>query len=660
MLIKRFVVENYGVYRGRHELLLEPKSSERPIVLIGGLNGAGKTTLLDGLRLCLYGKRARLNERDKGRYKEYLRRAIHRHANPFEGASVELEFDHYSMGRRESLRVVRSWSAMGEKVYENVEVYRDGELDRVASDGWEAEVEQIMPLAISELFFFDGERVRRFTESGETAEMLMAAMTHLMGVGLVAQLGRDLDVLAAKTRRGLGDGDDNPELNEAQQQLEATREELDALQAALEHAREAVEQRRAFYEGVDASFRRMGGEEYERRAELEAEGEALDEQREGLLEELRAEARGVAPLGLLDDLLREASDIALAEVEYQRFQVVRDLLVRRDDALVEHLDGAHVDEEVVDTVRAFLAEDRRRRAERHRDVEPFLDVDAGGCAELRRLSHEALPEAAGRLEQSIAERDRLDERAASLKRRLERVPDDEVIQEVLEKRRRARRRLDKAELEVRQLEEERARLIGRVEQIEARIDRYLRERIEAGFDGEDSARVLIYATKIQSGLDRFRLAMLRRKLGVLERLVVEGFQQLARKDELLANLKIDPDTFELSLVDRAGEAFSPEVLSAGERQLLSIAMLWGLARCTGRQLPTVIDTPLGRLDSKHRRNLTCTYFPRAGRQVILLSTDEEIVGDLRASISPAISRQYRLEFESEEDATRIEEGYFSR
>jgi DNA sulfur modification protein DndD len=52
--------------------------------------------------------------------------------------------------------------------------------------------------------------------------------------------------------------------------------------------------------------------------------------------------------------------------------------------------------------------------------------------------------------------------------------------------------------------------------------------------------------------------------------------------------------------------------------------LRGLAKASGRPLPTIIDTPLGRLDSTRRRHLLERYFPVASHQVILLSTDEEI------------------------------------
>jgi DNA sulfur modification protein DndD len=100
-------------------------------------------------------------------------------------------------------------------------------------------------------------------------------------------------------------------------------------------------------------------------------------------------------------------------------------------------------------------------------------------------------------------------------------------------------------------------------------------------------------------------------------------------------------------------------LSAGERQMLAVATLWGLAKASGRPLPAVIDTPLGRLDSAHRSHLIQRYFPKASHQVLLLSTDEEIYGRYYEELQPAIGRSYRLEFDQAEGRTRIERGYFA-
>jgi DNA sulfur modification protein DndD len=73
----------------------------------------------------------------------------------------------------------------------------------------------------------------------------------------------------------------------------------------------------------------------------------------------------------------------------------------------------------------------------------------------------------------------------------------------------------------------------------------------------------------------------------------------------------------------------------------------------------MIDTPVGRLDRSHRMNLVTRYFPAASRQVVLLSTDEEIVGEYLDHLDPYIGKSYILEYDDTADSTSIREGYFA-
>ena len=67
--------------------------------------------------------------------------------------------------------------------------------------------------------------------------------------------------------------------------------------------------------------------------------------------------------------------------------------------------------------------------------------------------------------------------------------------------------------------------------------------------------------------------------------------------------------------------------SEGEKQLISLGMIWALTKVSGSKMPFVIDTPLARLDSIHRKNVVEHYFTRLSDQVIILSTDTEITLD---------------------------------
>ncbi len=87
-------------------------------------------------------------------------------------------------------------------------------------------------------------------------------------------------------------------------------------------------------------------------------------------------------------------------------------------------------------------------------------------------------------------------------------------------------------------------------------------------------------------------------------------------------------------------------------------MLWALARGSGRPLPFIIDTPLGRLDASHRQNIVQNFFPRASHQVILFSTDTEIDQQLFKKLQPYISKSYHLEYDEKAKTTCVSAGYF--
>jgi DNA sulfur modification protein DndD len=123
---------------------------------------------------------------------------------------------------------------------------------------------------------------------------------------------------------------------------------------------------------------------------------------------------------------------------------------------------------------------------------------------------------------------------------------------------------------------------------------------------------------------------------------------------------IDPRSFNVSLTDNHGKVVNKKKLSAGEKQIYAIAMLEALGRTSGRNLPIIIDTPLGRLDSKHRTKLVQNYFPTASHQVLILSTDTEIDEDFYDELSPEISHAFSVDYDSKQGSSDFNEGYFWR
>ncbi len=95
------------------------------------------------------------------------------------------------------------------------------------------------------------------------------------------------------------------------------------------------------------------------------------------------------------------------------------------------------------------------------------------------------------------------------------------------------------------------------------------------------------------------------------------------------------------------------------KEIYALFLLWALSKASGRELPIVIDTPAGRLDTTNRRALFERYLPFAGHQVIVLSTDTEVDLQWAQRLEPYIARQYCLDYDPARDSVVIRPGYYS-
>jgi DNA sulfur modification protein DndD len=112
------------------------------------------------------------------------------------------------------------------------------------------------------------------------------------------------------------------------------------------------------------------------------------------------------------------------------------------------------------------------------------------------------------------------------------------------------------------------------------VEKTLERRLES----DDLNRMLTHTERVQRTLDKFRVAVLERHVNRVAQLILDSFRQLLRKQSLVSDLKINPADFPIELTGDGGKPLSPDRLSAGERQLLAVSMLWGLARAAGRPL----------------------------------------------------------------------------
>ena len=121
----------------------------------------------------------------------------------------------------------------------------------------------------------------------------------------------------------------------------------------------------------------------------------------------------------------------------------------------------------------------------------------------------------------------------------------------------------------------------------------------------------------------------------------EALNELWHKVDRIKEARVSFSDRRIELLDGTGVVEKRD-LSAGEKQLFAIGFIYALAQLSGSRMPFIIDTPLGRLDKAHRRRFVAGFLPAASHQVILLSTDTEIVGSLFEDIAPLVAHHYEL------------------
>lgn len=655
MILDELVLHNFGVYRGRQSINLTPISNQRPVILFGGLNGGGKTTLLDGLQLALFGKAAHCSNRGTLAYNDFLERSINSRVSKGDGAALEIEFRHRSEGIESTYRVNRSWHVSSSGVVrERLDVLKDGREDPVLAEQWSEHVDEFMPAGISNLFLFDGEKIEGLAEVESSSRLLASAIGALLGLDLVDQLSTDLVVLERRKRMNALSDEDRRTLELLAADIEMLEQRVRDLSDDQAAARNECEFAEKALGKLDARFQKEGGDLYERRLGLETKRTSLAQQIEETESELCELAAGVLPFAAVSRALSAVRTQDAKEQEAEHARALARILEERDARIAAEL--RKQDRGVASWLTTFLAQDRQTRAKSVK-LERYLNLNSDARSLLAALDG-FLDDSKRRARELMRKLEKLRNNLDRIDRKLAGVPTPELIQSLHDEREAARSRVDttKAKFDVVETELEKARRSFQVKKDQQA--RELEQRVKRDFSAEAALRIVHHAQRVRSTLGLFRERLINRHVKRIEQLILESFQQLLRKQTLISALTIDPKTFAVQLRDRDGQMISADRLSAGERQLLAISMLWGLARASGRPLPAVIDTPLGRLDSTHRCHLVRRYFPFASHQVLLLSTDEEIDQHYFQELRPHVGRSYLLDFDEKTSTTSVREGYF--
>lgn len=657
------VLQNFGPYSGKNTINLDTtvdKDTSHPIILLGGMNGGGKTTFMDAIRLALYGHRAECSTRGNLSYSDFLGQCVNNSATPIDDTRIELTFEYIQENKPVVYKIVRFWK--GKDVTDTLGIL---ELDRKVPDGivreelvntWDDYIEHILPAGISNLFLFDGEQVKELAEQEIPPPAVTDAIRAMLGLELVGKLAIDIDILVNKKRKELADAKDLADLEEIEEKLNSLQQKYGKLkETEALYIDEFNHSEKNQKEALD-KFVAEGGKIAAERSQLEKQrsqkAAEVEEARLGMCDM----SANVLPLALVENLLIQGQTQGEKEYRIQQAQIASDILFERDKRLIELISKLDISSEESQKIKDFLDEDiTTLNANLIQPEELWLLPDAESLSQLGNIFYE-LQNTKNLAKQQLKILKQKEDEIVTLERQIQTAASPEEYTYLVDVLKKAQKKVAEAAAKCESVKSPLRELKTEIENIK----KYLTDYTDKTIRKKNTEHIIAVSARVQQTLKLFREKLTLKKLNKLEIEITECFRYLLHKSDLVHRVAINTGNFSLSLYDVRGKSVPKHRLSAGEKQLLAIAFLWGLARVSGRRLPVAIDTPLGRLDSSHRGNLVEKYFPAASHQVILLSTDTEIgkaeVEKLREN--EAIAREYLLKYDSEKRQTSVVDGYF--
>jgi len=657
MVIEKLTLRNLGLYAGEISIDLTPKSPEKPVVLVGGLNGRGKTTMRNAILLCLHGSNAQCTNRGNKGYNQYLASLISKSAKAGEPTSVTLTYHRKVAGKVQRLQVSRSWSKVNGEVDEQFSVYvlpddKAMEIDPTLASNWNEHIEGYFPSSLASLFFFDGEDILRLSDPKETRKLIQSALNGLLGLNLIERLESDLTRYIRNLINSSEGSQEQIAFQKAEEELKAAVEETGRCQQEADIALKNHSKSTKAVEESNKRYLDAGGQLQEQSKELQATETKLTEEIEGLREKFRLIAEGPGFLILAEPLLKSARKQAAAEVKVRQAAALLKHDVVRDEITLKKL-LLHLGKSTDKTSLEEILASTRTQAPKESDL--VLDADDKLEPKLAFALETALPTSRKEIADLIKATAEKCAQLDQTRHLLQNVPDAGYI---------ALMRAKKDEA-VNENLRTKAQLDYCNERLAASMPRLVKaqnakDNAETSFRGlKEIQTKKLRAEQARESIHKFKASSTRKKLTQVSDQITDAFNRLVGKESLIKTIEISPENFELILTKPDGDLIENDQLSHGERQILAYAVLWGLSKVSGRPLPTVIDTPMGRLDVTHRMNLSQNYFHQASHQVVILSTDTEIYGQFLEAMKPGIGKMYSLRFDEKSKSTQVIEGYFT-
>ena len=709
MRINRVRINNFSSYEGINELDFSNIDERKNIILIGGKNGAGKTSLFTAIKIALYGPLAfgyvGTNSHYIARIKEYI------NSKAFQNDKVESEVNisiSFKVERRiKEYEITRRWNYTKQKLVEQYFVICDGKiLDEHEVSYFQNYLQGLVPPDLFEFFLFDGEEVGNVFSTSNYNTYVKNAIFTLCGM--------DVFEIIRKYTSSYIDKTNAEEEVLSYREYEEIKKEVDCLlklkaelETEIEILMKSFEEVEIELSELETLFIKEGGIIREEREKLEREYAKAEKEKVEAVTKIKLFVEGLMPFVILQGFVGPISNQLEFEGKGEIYKYIQNKLGKDELSKILQESG---DDGLVEKVLDFLLTKFRPKGYND-DSDIVFDLSKEETARVNGLISSIVDFDKEEMIKTVDRRIAAAKKTNEINKKLKSAMCEDDARAYATKE----NALLRSKEDILKSLQEKQKALGTCEE-EIGIKSVIRDKTLQKLKTNAQNK---HVYELSNGISVIMKTLLKTKAmsmkSRLEDLIVENLQKIYRKNNLITHIEIDDD-FQFNLYQDAqyseeelnylirnlgSSEFVSQIgskgkkkllkeygvekvsslknisgfeqsckkidlykrielsrLSKGERQIFILSLYWAIILLSGQDIPFVIDTPYARIDANHRKEISEKFFPNISKQVIILSTDEEINEEYYNIIKPYVAKEYMLINDKNQNRTTIENHYF--
>lgn len=697
MKIQKIVIKNIGPYINNNSFNFDIKSDVKRMVLIGGKNGAGKTTLFNAIKICLYGCVAFGFESNNSKYYAEVEKLINTGEKLKKSGEAEVIIEMlFDDGKNDYLYTFdRKWKTNGKRIVESFYLYKDGvQLSNTERGDFESYLLQILPPNLFKFYFFDGEKISDFIFNSNKNSDFKEAFLKLCNLDTM-EIIRDNFRRVSRTK---ANGSETI-LQHYEYCLDVDNINDSRIADAEEEYREISNEILSIEDrlfALEKAYSKTGGiskKEWRSMQEQIAKEESYRETQRKWLKDI---ANNVLPFVILRKNLSELKE----QIERERKaqvgtnvksaidtpevkELISDVLGNcgiefADDIskklIFEIVDYANSSAKninpilnlseldgwnLISQINSLMAFDTSRIKKATNDIEASKN-------HVRRIRNKIERSSVDNYEEYLKLKSDLNESKSQNLEKLVRI--DAELQQYRADKAVSSANLAKAKdayeavLRKRSVNDISARALLAFDELQAVLYKKSIKKVEEGFKKYFS--VLINKSDLIDGIyidNNLNVLPYRNK--TFNKIELRKTVEVNGVEYLIAQIGLHAYEIYVANLSKSGSDIVLPVevkqqLSAGEKQVFIMALYQALSQLNTINVPYIVDTPFARIDKEHRSKILEEFFKELKGQVIILSTDEEIVGEYRDMIDDIVSDTFVLKHTVSGNTEILSNTYF--